>query len=222
MADTVITDAIPGIQDEGLPNISDGSEDWGSAGLRMVLAQAVDSGSYVRSDSELTFTNHDATNGQVDVTAGIAYLDLTGETVNYQESFGGTSPPTYTGTLPVEPAIPVIVPNTVADLAVQDSTLSSVWLAYATDGTVSGVAAGDVYLRSDDTGSVTAPPHPSVELGQTNPDNAGADDPRNRFASPTFNSLSTDSAVINSNEVYVQGTAPSSPSTGDIWIDNDG
>jgi hypothetical protein len=27
---------------------------------------------------------------------------------------------------------------------------------------------------------------------------------------------------INQNQVYVQGTAPSSPSTGDIWIDNDG
>lgn len=32
----------------------------------------------------------------------------------------------------------------------------------------------------------------------------------------------TERSVINSNEVYVQGTAPSSPSTGDIWIDNDG
>jgi len=37
-----------------------------------------------------------------------------------------------------------------------------------------------------------------------------------------FSSVSTDSAVINTNEVYVQGNAPSSPDTGDIWIDNDG
>jgi len=35
-------------------------------------------------------------------------------------------------------------------------------------------------------------------------------------------SLNTVDAEINGNQVYVQGSQPSSPSTGDIWIDNDG
>lgn len=192
MTETVISDAIPGIQDEGLPNISDNSEDWGSAGLRMMLAQAVDSDSYVRSDSELTFTNHDGTNDTVDVTAGVAYLDLTGETVDVQSSFGGSSPPAYDLTLPTLPAIPVIVPSTVTGVSLQDSTLSNVWLAYDTDGTGPG-SAGSVYIRSDDTGSVTAPSHPSVELGQANPDNASADSLLNRFGSPEFNSVTSGS-----------------------------
>lgn len=35
-------------------------------------------------------------------------------------------------------------------------------------------------------------------------------------------SVDTGSASVNSNELYIQGSAPGSPSTGDIWIDNDG
>lgn len=209
MADSVISDAIPGIQDEGLPGISDGSEDWGSAGLRMMLAQAVDSDSYVRSDSELTFTNHNGTNDTVDVTGGVAYLDLTGETVDVQSSFGGSSPPAYDTTLPTLPAIPVIVPTTVTGVSLQDSTLSSVWLAYDTDGTGPG-SAGSVYIRSDDTGSVTAPSHPNVELGQANPDNASADSLGPRFGSPTFDAVTSDSVdteeVTNSGAVNVSTT----------------
>jgi len=192
MADTVISDAMPGIQDEGIGSISDSNEDWGSAGLRMMLAQAVDSDSYVRSDTELTFTNHDGTNDQVDVTAGVAYLDLTGETVDVQSGLGGSSPPSYDATLPTLPAIPVVVFSTVTNLAVQDATLSQVWLAYATDGAVTNVSAGDIYLRSDDTGSVSAPPHPNVELGSANPDDSTADVLTNRFGSPTFESVQAD------------------------------
>jgi hypothetical protein len=32
----------------------------------------------------------------------------------------------------------------------------------------------------------------------------------------------TESVVINTSEVYVQGSKPSNPDTGDIWIDNEG
>lgn len=39
---------------------------------------------------------------------------------------------------------------------------------------------------------------------------------------PGDGSVDIDSAVINSNEVYIQGSEPSSPSAGDVWIDNDG
>lgn len=190
MADTVVSDGIPFPQDEGLPNIADDTETWAGAGLLMALAQAVDSGSYVRSDSELTFTGHDGTNDEVDVTGGIAYLDLSGETVDVQSAVGGSTA-NYDTPLPTLPAIMVVCPTTTANLAAQASMLSTVWLAYATDGAVTNVSAGDVYLRSDDTGSVTAPPHPSVDLGQANPDNAGADTLSNRYPAPEVASLRT-------------------------------
>lgn len=197
MADQVVSDAALVPHDEGLPNIADGNEDWGSAGLQMLLSQAVQSGSYARSDTELTFTNHDGANNEVDVTAGVAYLAMTGETVDVQSVLGGSSPPAYDTTITAAtlPAICVIVPSTQANLALQDNTLSQVWLAYATDGAVAGVSAGDVYLRSDDTGSVTAPPHPNVELGSVNPDNAGADTLINRFGSPTFENVTVNDTV---------------------------
>lgn len=185
MADTVITDAIAFPHDEGLPNIANRNETWDSAGLLMMLAQAVDSDSYVRSDTELDFTGHDGTNDTVDVQPGVAYLSMAGESVDVQSTRGGSIPPAYDTTLPTLPAIAVIVPSAVT-VAVQSGTLSQVWVAYATDGTVTGVDAGEIYVRSDDTGSVTAPPHPSVELGSANPDDAGADTLGNRFADPNL------------------------------------
>lgn len=232
MADQIVSDAVLHPHDEGLPNISDGDEDWNSAGLQMLLGQAVQSGSYVRSDTELTFTGHDGTNDTVDVTRGVAYLDLSGETVTVQSERGGSSPAAYDSDLAtsVMPAICVIVPTTQSGVALQDSTSSSVWLAYATDGTVTGVSAGDVYLRSDDTGSVSSPPHPSVELGSVNPDDAGVDSLASRFGSPEFGSVeaqsvSTDKETITSDHLkvwYPDGTTdtfeiPSrTPGTGDI------
>lgn len=184
MTDTVISgssgDAVKFPHDEGLPNIPDGSETWDSAGYQMALAQAVDGGSYVRSDSELTFTGHDGTNDQVDVTAGIAYLDLTGETVDVQSNLGGNSPPDYDTTLPTLPSIMVVVPTAKTNLSVSSATLNDIWLAYATDGTVTGVSAGDVYLRHGS--GLSAPPHPSVKLGQANPDDSSADVLENRLS----------------------------------------
>jgi len=49
------------------------------------------------------------------------------------------------------------------------------------------------------------------------------DDANQELTADVNNGLvNTDSAIINTNEVYIQGTEPSSPDTGDIWIDNDG
>lgn len=185
MADTVVSAALKFPQDEGFPNISDGSENWDSAGYFMALSQVMQSGSYVRSDSELTFTGHDGTADQVDVTAGRAYLDLSGITLNVQSTIGGSSSPSYDTALASLPLMMVELPSTVENLDVQDSTLSQVWLAYDTDGTGPG-SAGSVYLRSDDTGSVSAPSHPSVELGEANPDDSTADVLKNRFADLTY------------------------------------
>lgn len=182
MTDTVISDAHRYPQDEGLPNLTDGtSETIDSAGSVMALAQAVDSDSYVRSDSELTFAGHDGTNDQVDVTAGIAYLDLAGETVTVQSGIGKdnfSSPPAYDTTLPTLPAIMVVVPTTVANLSVASASTNDVWLAYATDGTVTGVSTGDVWLRHGS--GLTAPPHPNVKVGTVNPDDSTADVLTNR------------------------------------------
>lgn len=190
MADTVLTDVALHPHDEGLPNIADGNEDWNSAGLQMLLSQAVNSGSFARSDAELDFANHDATNDTVDVQPGVAYLSLAGETLTVQSERGGSSPPAYdtTVTAATMPALCVVVPTTTT-VALQDNTPSEIWLAYATGGSVPGIDAGDVYIRSDDTGTVTAPPHPSVSLGTANPDDAGADTLLNRYGSPEFNQV---------------------------------
>lgn len=178
MADTVVSDAVKAPQDEGVGSITNGNEDWNSAGLQMLLAQAIDTGSYVRSGLE--FTGHDATNNTVDLTAGVCYLSLSPTSVSVQSGVGGATPPPYDTALPDEPSAVVVIPNTVASIPLQDATLSDVWVAYATDGNVSGVNAGEIYVRSDDTGSVTAPPHPNVNLGSANPDNSGADTLANR------------------------------------------
>jgi len=197
MTETVIGgssgSAVKFPHDEGLPNISDGSETWDSAGYLMALGQAVDGGSYARSDQELIFSGHDGANDQVDVTAGIAFLDLSGETVNVQSSLGGTSPPAYDISLPTLPAIMVIVPTTITNLDVTDSTLNDFWLAYATDETVGGVSAGDIYIRHGS--GLSAPPHPNVKLGEANPDSAGADVLENRGGNPTFSGLTVNGAL---------------------------
>lgn len=221
MADTVVTDAAIHPSDEGLPNIADGNEDWQSAGLAMLLGQAVQSGSYIRSDQELDFSGHDGTNDTVDVQPGVAYLSLAGETIAVQSDLGGSAPPDYDTTLTTGamPAICVVIPSAVT-VNLQDSTLSDVWLAYATDGTVSGVSAGDVYLRSDDTGSVTAPPHPSANLGRANPDNSGADELADRFAEQTVRTLEASGSL--SGPTASEGdvvTLPDNPDVVPIFFD---
>lgn len=187
MAETLIPGAVTP-QDEGFPDLVDGEdESYNSAALVAAMGQAIDSDSYVRSANELTFTNHDGSNDTVDVTAGLAYLKLDGESIDVQSGTGSdNSTPSYDTTLPTVPVIPVIVPSNVTGVALQNNTLSSVWLAYDTDGTGPGGSAGDVYLRSDDTGSESAPSHPSVELGEANPDDSSADVLKNRGASPSL------------------------------------
>jgi hypothetical protein len=103
----------------------------------------------------VTTRGSDDTNDQMDVTAGVAYVSLAGETVDVQSTLGGLSAPSYETTITAStmPAICVVVPSTQTNLDAQAGTLSSVWLAYVTDGTVTGVSAGQVYLRSEDTGT---------------------------------------------------------------------
>lgn len=176
MSDTVVSDAVAFPQDEGLPNIADDNESWSSAGLLAALAE-YEGDSYIRAfeHGSLAFSGHDGTNDTVDIGAGSAFLELTGETVNVQSTMGGSSTPAYDAALPNSPPVLAILPSGEPGIPLQDATASDIWLAYATDGTVSGVSAGDIYVRSDDTGSVTAPPHPNIRLGSVNPDDDTSD-----------------------------------------------
>jgi hypothetical protein len=182
MPDTVVSDAAVFPQDEGLPNISDGSETWGSAGWLSLLAHASAHGPFIHDG--LTFAGHDATNDTVDVTSGQAFVSLSGQSVSVQSALGGSSAPSYDTTLTDAAAIGVVLPTTVSGLSVSDTSLNPVWIAYATDGAVTNVAAGDVYLRHGS--GETAPPHPNLKLGEANPDDstqdfrAGYDNPPDR------------------------------------------
>lgn len=171
MADTVVSDALVFPQDEGYPNITDGSEPWGSAGYLSLLALATANGKFIYDG--LAFTGHDALNDQVDLTAGTALLELGSTSVDVQSTLGGSSAPAYDATLPTPGSIMVTLPTTTADLAMTAASLNPVWVAYATDGTVTGVSSGDVYIRHGS--AETAPTHPSVKVGETNPDDATAD-----------------------------------------------
>lgn len=171
MADTVVSDAVRFPQDEGVGSISDGNESWDSAGYLGGLADAIGSNTFVYSG--LTFSNHDATNDTISVESGRAYVRISAPDV--QSLTGGTTAPSYDTTLNDGVFVMLEMPTSEASIPLQDAALSAVWLAYATDDTISGVSPGDIYIRSDDTGSIAAPPHPSVKLGESNPDDATAD-----------------------------------------------
>lgn len=99
---------------------------------------------------------------------------------------------------------------------------------------IAGVGALGVYAGSEtaaaapswgsatgDVGS-SSTPLANVYAATLHTQTLGTDVDANQKNITNVNSIASDSASINSNEVYIQGSAPSSPSTGDIWIDNDG
>lgn len=174
MADTVVSDAVKFPQDDGFANISDGSEPWGSAGYLSLMSIGTANGKFIHDG--LTFTGHDATNDQVDVNPGVAVLDLNeGPAVDVQSALGGSSAPAYDTTLSATGAMVVALPTTVTNLDVVDAQTNPIWVAYATDGTVTGVSSGDVYLRHENGGAVSAPPHPSIKIGEANPNDSTQD-----------------------------------------------
>ena len=92
MAETVISDAARFPQDDGYPNISDGSESWGSAGHLGLLSVGTANGPFVYDG--LTFSGHSASNDTVDVDAGVAVLDMSeGGAVDVQSGLGALLPP---------------------------------------------------------------------------------------------------------------------------------
>ncbi|UBF23025.1 hypothetical protein HCTV-16_gp42 [Haloarcula virus HCTV-16] len=187
MADTVVSDAVRFPQDEGVGSISEGSETWNSAGYLGGIAEALGDSSFVHNG--LTFSNHDATADTISVEPGRAYVKFS--SVDVQSQLGGDVP-AHDTTMPSSVFFMLVLPTSVASLPLQDSATSSVWVAYATDGGVSGVSAGDIYIRTDDTGSVSAPSHPSVKLGEANPDDSSADTRASDGATVDLSSLTAD------------------------------
>lgn len=185
MTDTVVTTALTFPHDEGLPNISDGSETWESAGFQMALAQTTESESYIRNDVDLAFTNHNGTDNTVELTPGLAYLNLGGETVNVQSTLGGDDPPAYDTTLPGDPGLMVVAPATIGPLSLTSATVNDVWLAYATDNSVTGISPGDIWVRHG-SGLSAPTAHPHVKVGTVNPDGPSTDALLNRYPRPTF------------------------------------
>jgi len=179
MTDTVIADALQFPQDEGLAaGIADGHENYPSAGYFGGLAEAVGTDAFVQHG--LGFTNHDGAADEVDVAAGRAFVRVS--SVDVQTGLGGSTAPSYDATLSNPIFLMLDLPTGAADLAVSSGTANPVWLAFAADGAVSNIEVEDIYLRHGS--GETAPPHPSVKLGETNPDSPGADTLANR--GPTF------------------------------------
>lgn len=156
-------------RDDGVGSIADDTEQWHSAGTLGALSQVHGKGPYP--DNGLGFASHDGVNNTVDISAGRAYVMASG--VQYQTTLGGASQPAFDATLTDDVPLVVHLPSAETITSMADATLSDVWLAVDTDGTGPGATAGDIYVRHG-TG-LSPPSHPSVYLGQTNPDDATAD-----------------------------------------------
>lgn len=154
MTDTTISDAICAPQDDGT-GVSDGSEDFTSAGYFMLLAKYKGDGSYVGEDNTgsatLQFNDVDTTNEEVDVGTGYAYIHESSHTV---QSGAQT---TYDTTLPVSTPYVVILPTEVTNLGLGTDTSNDLWLA------VDPTTNDDVYIRHGS--GLSAPTDPSVKLG---------------------------------------------------------
>jgi hypothetical protein len=189
MTDEIIDSAVPHPHDEGISNISDGEEDWGSAGLQMLHNMAQQANvSYVLSDSVARFTSHDGTNDEVDITGGTVFLDMddneAGDTY-VQTTLGGTTAPAYDVRLDEEGMLCVTWDDNITNVSLDSGTLNDIYICYATDSSESVPSPGDAYVRSGS--SVSAPTnHPSVLIGRVNPDDSSQDEYHNRYPPGMF------------------------------------
>lgn len=169
MTDTVISDAEPSSLDEGVGSVSDGNERWYSAGFIGTVGMMVGQRGYIYTG--LDFTGHDGTADTVDLSSGLAYVMVS--SVDVQSALGGSSEPSFDLTLPMDVPVGLVVPTGITSLDLSTGTLNDVWIALDTDGTGPGGSPGDIYVRHG-TG-LSAPTHPSVQLGEVNPDDSTAD-----------------------------------------------
>lgn len=169
MVDTNITDAVVFPEDDGT-GVSDGSEDYDSAGHFGLLSQH-QGGTYV--GNGLTFDNIDTTNDTADIGAGHAFVEF--DTVTVQSG----SQTTYDTTLP-DPIVMTIVLPTSVTLQLDTDSVNDIYLA--TDPTTNDAA----YLRHGS--AVSQPTNPFIDLGTVDTTD-GSTTRENDNASPTFNSV---------------------------------
>lgn len=169
MTDTTVSDAVVFPQDEGY-GVPDGSEDYISGGFLGAMARYAD-GTYV--DEGMNFANVDTTNEQVDVTAGVAFIDVS--TVSVQSG----SQTSYDTTLPSGVPMVVVMPTSVADLGLGADTGNDLWLAVDTS------QQDTVYIRHGS--GLSAPTDPSVKLGTVDSSD-GSTVEANRDAAVTYRS----------------------------------
>lgn len=210
MTDLVVSDAVRFAQDEGIGSIQNGAETWHSAGnVGTLAAIAGTGGAYVHAGLE--FRNHDSTNVTVTLTAGAAFVLVEG--VMVQSSTDHTDD--YDTTLPHDVPVSLVVPS---DLTLDlDSGANNVYLAYATDDTVTNPSPGDVYCRYGS--SVTEPAHPSVHIGAVDAANPSADTRASDSPDSQFADL-TASTFTSGETHFVPEPEPATPTSGCVrWYD---
>lgn len=212
MTDTVISDGLRYPQDEGIGSIQDGNETWSSAGYLGALGGAAGYNGFV--EQGLSFANHDGANDQFDLTAGRAFVQVS--SVDVQTALGGTQVPAYQQTMGSPVLVMLELPTGATDLSATDSSLNDVWIAYAIDGSVTGVSAGDVYIRHG-TG-LSAPPHPSIKIGQVNPDDSSQDTRANDGTPTGF--LAADNVTISTDSFLTGGGTVSLGGSLNVGLDD--
>lgn len=180
MTDTTVSDAVYFPSDEGT-GVSDGSEDFDSAGYFALLSKYHGQGSYVAEDNTgsptLQFNDVDTSNEQVDVGAGFAYILESGNSVQ------GGSQTTYDTTLPNEMPYVVILPTEVTNLDLGTDNVNDLWLS------VDPTTNDSVTIRHGN--GLSAPSDPNIKLGTVDT-SSGATTRANDLASNTISSLDID------------------------------
>lgn len=133
----------------------------------------------------LTFSGHDGTNDQFDLSAGIVWIQDDSTSTSGSRGSGGnpqiqSSVSTgYDTEVPIDPGYLVIIPSSVVDIPVSDSVMNDVWVNI-TDVTSNNA----VEVRTSGGGGTTSAPSDTfVKIGQVNPDDSTADILEN-FAPP--------------------------------------
>lgn len=180
MTDTTVSGAVVFPEDDGT-GVTDGSEDYNSAGYFSLLAKYKGDGTYVAEDSSgnatLQFANVDTTNETVDVESGYAYIMDSGTSVQ------AGSQTTYNTTLPNETPYVVILPNNETGLGLGTDTGNDLWLA------IDPTSNDSVYIRHGS--GLSAPSDPSVKLGTVNSSDGSTTRP-NDLATTSIDTLNTD------------------------------
>lgn len=212
MATTSVSDAVvvPQAKGTGL-----GSEDdQVDAAASSLLGEFTGDGEYV--GGGMTFTGHDATNDQIDVTSGYCFIEDDSTSTSGDRGSGGnpqiqsTSSSGYDTEIPNNQFYLVIFPTNVTNIDVSDSQLNKVWINI-TDVT----SNNSVEIRTDGGGgTTTAPSDTFLKIGEANPDDSSQDTRANDYPSLLSDEVDLDEL----------GSDPSSPASGErrVYAKSDG